>query len=47
MHRAVYGEQIDGAMFQTVIDNAAKYGAIVAPFPATELFANTKTAMPH
>jgi hypothetical protein len=44
MRRAVYGEQLDAALFQPVIDNAAKYGAIATPFAATELFANVK---PH
>jgi len=39
MHRASYPEQLDAALFQPVIDNAAKYGALAAPFPATELFA--------
>jgi NitT/TauT family transport system substrate-binding protein len=38
MRRAVYAEQLDPALFQPVIDNAAKYGAISAPFPAAELF---------
>jgi NitT/TauT family transport system substrate-binding protein len=44
MHRAVYSEQLDAALFQPVIDNAAKYGAISAPFPAGELFASEKSA---
>ena len=39
MHRAVYAEQLDAALFQPVIDNSAKYGALSAPFPAAELFA--------
>ena len=38
MHRSVYAEKIDPTLFQPVIDNAAKYGAIAAPFPAAELF---------
>jgi NitT/TauT family transport system substrate-binding protein len=44
MHRAVYGETLDPALFQPVIDNAAKFGAIAAPFPATELFAKGTSA---
>jgi NitT/TauT family transport system substrate-binding protein len=44
MRRAVYAEQLDAALFQPVIDAGAKYGAIAASFPATELFANAK---PH
>jgi NitT/TauT family transport system substrate-binding protein len=44
MHRALYSEQLDPALFQPVIDNAAKFGAIAAPFPATELFASGKPA---
>jgi NitT/TauT family transport system substrate-binding protein len=39
MHRATYGETLDASLFQPVIDNAAKYGAISAPFAASELFA--------
>lgn len=39
MRRASYGETLDPALFQPVIDDAAKYGAITAPFPASELFA--------
>jgi ABC-type nitrate/sulfonate/bicarbonate transport system substrate-binding protein len=39
MRRASYGDQLDPALFQPVIDDAAKYGAIPATFPATELFA--------
>jgi hypothetical protein len=42
MHRATYPETLDAAMFQPVIDNAAKYGAIAAPFPASELFVSGK-----
>ena len=42
MHRATYGENLDAAMFQPVIDSAAKFGAIAAPFPAAELFADLK-----
>ena len=42
MHRAIYGETLDAALFQPVIDNAAKFGAISAPFPASELFAKAK-----
>jgi NitT/TauT family transport system substrate-binding protein len=38
MRRAAYGDQLDATLFQPVIDNAAKYGAISAPFPATDLF---------
>jgi NitT/TauT family transport system substrate-binding protein len=39
MRRAVYGDQLDATMFQPVIDNSAKYGAIPATFAAAELFA--------
>ena len=39
MHRSIYAEKIEPAMFQPVIDSAAKYGAIAAPFPASDLFA--------
>ncbi len=42
MHRATYGETLDAALFQPVIDNAAKFGAIAAPFPAGELFSKAK-----
>ena len=42
MHRATYGESLDPALFQPVIDNSAKYGALTASFPATELFASDK-----
>ena len=42
MHRATYGEQLDAALFQPVIDNSAKYGALSASFPAAELFASDK-----
>jgi NitT/TauT family transport system substrate-binding protein len=42
MHRSMYAEQLDPALFQPVIDNAAKYGALSAPFPAAELFASDK-----
>ena len=42
MHRSLYVEKIDPALFQPVIDNAAKYGAITATFPAAELFADTR-----
>jgi NitT/TauT family transport system substrate-binding protein len=44
MHRAIYTEQLDPALFQPVIDSAAKFGAITASFPATDLFASTKPA---
>ncbi len=44
MHRAAYSEQLDPALFQPVIDNAAKFGALAAPFPASELFASEKSA---
>jgi NitT/TauT family transport system substrate-binding protein len=44
MRRSVYGVELDPALFQPPIDNAAKYGAIPATFPATELFAVVK---PH
>jgi ABC-type nitrate/sulfonate/bicarbonate transport system substrate-binding protein len=47
MHRSAYAEQLDPAMFQPVIDNAAKYGAIAAPFPAGELFAAAKGTPVH
>jgi NitT/TauT family transport system substrate-binding protein len=40
MHRSVYVDKLDPALFQPVIDAAAKYGAIATPFPATELFAD-------
>ncbi len=39
MRRATYGDQLDAALFQPVIDDSAKYGAISATFPAAELFA--------
>jgi hypothetical protein len=44
MHRATYTETLDAALFQPVIDNAAKFGAISASFPAADLFASGKTA---
>jgi ABC-type nitrate/sulfonate/bicarbonate transport system substrate-binding protein len=42
MHRSVYVDAIDPALFQPVIDAAAKYGALSAPFPAAELFADSR-----
>jgi NitT/TauT family transport system substrate-binding protein len=42
MHRSTYAESIDPVMFQPVIDAAAKYGAIAAPFPANELFGDLR-----
>jgi NitT/TauT family transport system substrate-binding protein len=38
MHRSVYAITIDPALFQPVIDAAAKFGAITTTFPAKELF---------
>jgi NitT/TauT family transport system substrate-binding protein len=38
MHRSVYALSIDPALFQPVIDAAAKYGAITTTFPAKDLF---------
>jgi ABC-type nitrate/sulfonate/bicarbonate transport system substrate-binding protein len=35
--RAVYAERLDPKTIQPVIDASARYGAISAPFPATEL----------
>ncbi len=35
--RVTYGESLDPAQIQPVIDAAAKYHALKAPFPATEL----------
>ncbi|MBV8722275.1 MAG: ABC transporter substrate-binding protein, partial [Candidatus Eremiobacteraeota bacterium] len=35
--RAVYAERVDVRSVQPVIDAAARYGALTAPFPATEL----------
>jgi ABC-type nitrate/sulfonate/bicarbonate transport system substrate-binding protein len=43
MHRTTYTEQLDPALFQPVIDSAAKFGAITAPFPAADLFATGKS----
>jgi NitT/TauT family transport system substrate-binding protein len=37
MIRVYYGERINPALVQPVIDAAAKYGAITAPFPASEI----------
>jgi hypothetical protein len=34
MNRAPYSERLDPAQIQPVIDAAAKYGALPAPFPA-------------
>jgi len=44
MRRATYAETLDAAMFQPIIDNSAKYGALSAPFPAAELFATGKAS---
>ena len=44
MRRASYGEKLDASLFQPVIDNAAKFGAITAAFPASELFAKSAPA---
>lgn len=37
MIRSYYGEKLDPALLQPVIDAAAKYGVISKPFPATEV----------
>jgi NitT/TauT family transport system substrate-binding protein len=37
MERAYYGERLDPAMLQPVIDATAKYGVIPKPFPAAEI----------
>jgi ABC-type nitrate/sulfonate/bicarbonate transport system substrate-binding protein len=37
MHRITYGTRPEAAQIQPVIDLAARYGAIAAPFPAQEL----------
>jgi NitT/TauT family transport system substrate-binding protein len=37
--RVIYAERLEPAAMQPVIDAAAKYGAIKAPFPAAELIA--------
>jgi hypothetical protein len=37
MHRIAYGTRPEAAQIQPVIDLAARYGAIAAPFPAQEL----------
>jgi NitT/TauT family transport system substrate-binding protein len=42
MHRAVYAEKLDAALFQPVIDASAKYGATTATFPAAELFGDLR-----
>lgn len=39
MPRVVYGEGLNVSQVQPVIDTSAKYKAIRAPFPATDLFA--------
>ncbi|MGA2393616.1 MAG: ABC transporter substrate-binding protein, partial [Candidatus Lustribacter sp.] len=39
MARTTYAETLDPALIQPVIDNAAKYGALSASFPASDLFA--------
>ena len=39
MPRVTYGERPTAALVQPVIDAAAKYGQLSAPFPAAELFA--------
>lgn len=39
MPRVVYGERLNASQVQPVIDTSAKYHAIRAPFPATDLFA--------
>ena len=38
MVRAVFPDRLDPALLQPIIDVAAKYGAIKAPFPASELY---------
>jgi NitT/TauT family transport system substrate-binding protein len=38
MIRAYYGERLDAALLQPVIDACAKYGTIAKPFPAAEVF---------
>ena len=40
MHRAYYGEKLDPALIQPVIDATAKYGVIDKPFPAAAIIAN-------
>ncbi|HEY5341739.1 MAG TPA: hypothetical protein VIK27_11990, partial [Candidatus Aquilonibacter sp.] len=37
MERAYYGERLDPALIQPVIDATAKYGAIPKAFPAAEI----------
>jgi ABC-type nitrate/sulfonate/bicarbonate transport system substrate-binding protein len=38
MIRSYYGERLEAALLQPIIDAAAKYGTIAKPFPATEVF---------
>jgi NitT/TauT family transport system substrate-binding protein len=40
MVRAYYGERLDVALLQPVIDACAKYGTIPKPFPAAEVFSS-------
>jgi hypothetical protein len=40
MHRAYYGEKLDPALIQPVIDATAKYGVIDKPFPAAAIIAS-------
>jgi hypothetical protein len=37
MYRAVYPERLDASAIQPVIDVTAKYGALPATFPATDM----------
>jgi NitT/TauT family transport system substrate-binding protein len=39
MHRAYYGERLDAALIQPVIDGSAKYGVIDKAFPAAAIMA--------
>jgi ABC-type nitrate/sulfonate/bicarbonate transport system substrate-binding protein len=38
MIRSFYGERLDAALVQPIVDACAKYGTIAKPFPATEIF---------
>jgi ABC-type nitrate/sulfonate/bicarbonate transport system substrate-binding protein len=40
MPRVVYADRLSAAQTQPLIDVAAKYGVLEAPFPAHELFAS-------
>jgi hypothetical protein len=37
MERAYYGERLDPALLQPVIDATAKYGVVAKAFPAAEI----------